>query len=65
MNGPARVLEWIASGAAGLAGAWFSYDFGVQLGGVLMGVVVAGNGAAMCALMTSALLDRLLVRASS
>ncbi len=48
------------TGAAALAGAWFSYDFGVQLGGVLMGVVAAANGAAMGLLLTSAVLDAVL-----
>jgi hypothetical protein len=58
-GGAARAVEWVIGGAAALAGAWFSYDFGVLLGGPLMGVVVAINGAAMCSLLASALLDRL------
>jgi hypothetical protein len=57
--GPARAIAWALAGAAGLAGAWASYDFGVLLGGPLMGVVAAINGAAMCSLLASALLDRL------
>jgi hypothetical protein len=57
--GPARVLAWTLATAAGGAAAWVSYGFGVQLGGVLMGVVAAVNGAAMGALLASAVLDRL------
>jgi hypothetical protein len=57
--GPVRIAGWIMASAAGLAGAWYSYDFGVLLGGPLMGVVAALNGAAMGALLVSALLDRL------
>jgi hypothetical protein len=57
--GLVRATEWAVAGAAGLAGAWASYDFGVQLGGPLMGVVAALNGAAMCSLLVGALSDRL------
>ena len=57
--GPARVLAWTLATAAGGAAAWLSYGFGVQLGGVPMGVVAAVNGAAMGSLLTSAVLDRL------
>jgi len=57
--GPARALAWTLATAAGGAAAWISYGFGVQLGGVLMGVVAAVNGAAIGALLASALLDRL------
>jgi hypothetical protein len=60
--GPLRAVEWALAGAAGLAGAWYSFDFGAQLGGVLMGVVAAGNGAVISALLASAALDRLLPR---
>jgi len=57
--GPARAAGWLIAGAAGLVGGWTSYDFGVLLGGPLMGVVAAINGAAMASLLASALLDRL------
>jgi len=57
--GLVRALEWAAVGVAGLAGAWASYDFGMQLGGPLMGVVAALNGAAICSLLVGALFDRL------
>jgi hypothetical protein len=57
--GPARVAAWAITCVAGVAGAWFCYDFGAQLGGVLMGVVAAANGAAISSLLASAALDRL------
>ena len=46
--------------AAATAGAWFSWDFGAQLGGIFMGLVVAANGGVISALLAGALLDRLL-----
>jgi NhaP-type Na+/H+ or K+/H+ antiporter len=39
--------------------AWQSYLFGEQLGGPFIGVVAAVNGAAMCSLLISGLVDRL------
>lgn len=45
--------------AATLVVAWTSYGFGQQLGGPFIGVVAAVNGAAMCSLLISGLLDRL------
>ena len=47
-------------GAAALVAAWSCYGFGAQLGGPLLGAVAALNGAAMGALMASALTARLL-----
>jgi hypothetical protein len=57
--GPARVATWAMTTTAGIVGAWSSYGFGASVGGVLMGIVAAANGAAICVLMTSAVLDRL------
>jgi hypothetical protein len=56
---PARVAAWAIAGSAGVAGAWFSFDFGQQIGGLPIGVIAAANGAAMCSLLTGAALDRL------
>jgi hypothetical protein len=56
---PLRALAWAFSIAAGAVAAWLSYGFGMQLGGAWMGVVAAINGAAMGALLASALVDRL------
>jgi hypothetical protein len=45
--------------AATLVVAWHSFLFGQQLGGPFIGVVAAVNGAAMCSLLISGLVDRL------
>jgi hypothetical protein len=58
-TGFARVAGWMFAAAAGAAGAWYSFGFGVQIGGVAMGFVAAANGAAMASLLASAVLDRL------
>jgi hypothetical protein len=51
------VVAWTLSGLAGLAGGIQGFLFGDQLGGPLLGVVVAINAAAMAALLTSGLFD--------
>jgi hypothetical protein len=43
--------------AATLVVAWYSFSFGQQLGGPFIGVVAAVNGAAMCSLLISGLVD--------
>jgi ABC-type Fe3+-siderophore transport system permease subunit len=43
--------------AATLVVVWYSFLFGQQLGGPFMGVVAAVNGAAMCSLLISGLVD--------
>jgi hypothetical protein len=43
--------------AATLVVVWYSFLFGQQLGGPFMGVLVAINGAAMCSLLISGLVD--------
>jgi hypothetical protein len=43
--------------AATLVVVWYSFLFGLQLGGPFMGVVAAVNGAAMCSLLISGLVD--------
>lgn len=45
--------------AAVLAGAWYSFDFGAQIGGPGIGALAGLNGAVICALMAGAALDRL------
>jgi hypothetical protein len=42
---------------ATLVVAWHSFLFGQQLGGPFIGVVAAVNGAAMCSLLISGLVD--------
>lgn len=51
-------LGWGLNLVAALAGAWFSWDFGLAIGGVLMAVVAALNGALICALLANALFQR-------
>ena len=43
--------------AATLVVVWYSFSFGQHLGGPFMGVVAAVNGAAMCSLLISGLVD--------
>lgn len=61
---PGRRRVWVlaASGLAGLAGAVPAYDFGAQIGGSLFGWVTGLNGGLICALLASAVLERLLGR---
>ena len=42
-----------------VAGAWYSFDFGAQIGGPGIGALAGLNGAVICALMAGAALDRL------
>ncbi len=56
----ARSAAWVLIAAASVAGAWLSWDFGFQLGGVFMGLVVATNGALISALLAGAVLDRVM-----
>jgi len=60
---PARWRAWLGyalAGVAGAAGAKFSYDFGVQISGVGVGLLLAVNTAVFCAVLVGALADRLL-----
>lgn len=57
-SGPGQFIAWTLMAVAGAAGAWFSYGFGAQIGGVLIGVILALNGAAISALLTSSILAR-------
>jgi len=58
-NAARRWLPRLASLLAAAAGAIYSYDFGTLIGGPLVGVVLALNGAVFGALMAGALVDRL------
>lgn len=46
--------------AGALLGAIYGYGFGVQIGGMLMGVVTAATGVVFCTLMVSGAIDVLL-----
>jgi hypothetical protein len=52
-----RPLGVAVNVVATLIVVWYSFLFGQQLGGPFMGVVAAVNGAAMCALLISGLVD--------
>jgi hypothetical protein len=61
MKGEALRLSigWVLNLAAALAGAWWSWDFGLRIGGVLMAAVAAINGALIFALLANAAFVRL------
>ena len=54
-----RWLPRLASLLAAAAAAIYSYDFGALIGGPLVGVVLALNGAVFGAVMAGALVERL------
>lgn len=54
-----RWLPRLASLLAAVAGAIYSYDFGALIGGPLVGVVLALNGAVCGAVLAGALVERL------
>jgi hypothetical protein len=55
---PRPILRWTIEGIAALAGAVFGFDFGAQLGGIALGVLAAGCGAAFCVLMVGGVAQR-------
>lgn len=50
---------WIASAAAAAVAAKFGWDFGVQLSGVLLGVITATNFAVISALLVDTVAEKL------
>lgn len=46
--------------AGAVLGALYGYGFGVQIGGMLMGVVTALTGIVFCTILISGAIDRLL-----
>lgn len=61
---PGHRRVWVLAGSlvAGLAGAVPAYDFGAPIGGSLFGWVTGLNGGLICALLASAMLERLFRR---
>lgn len=58
-------LTWLVRGCAGagaLIAAWVCYGFGVQVSGVLLGMVAAINGAILGALIAGTLADQVVTR---
>jgi hypothetical protein len=54
-----RVLVALAYALAALAGMVYSYDFGKLIGGPVVGVVLALNGAVFCSIIAGALAEKL------
>lgn len=54
---PGQLLVWTLMALTAAAGAWLSFDFGARIGGALMGLVAAFNGALMCLLLTGTVVD--------
>jgi ammonia channel protein AmtB len=57
LPGTAQALAWALTTLAAAAGAYLSFGFGMRIGGALMGVVAALNGALMGLLMAAAACD--------
>jgi hypothetical protein len=51
---------WIPTIVAGMAGLVLGYDFGNRLGGMLIGAVLALNGALFCSILAASAAERLL-----
>ncbi len=56
---PRPIVRWTIEGLAALLGAAFGFDFGAQLGGIALGLLAAGCGAAFCVMMVGGLAERL------
>lgn len=56
---PRQWWAWLVVALAGVAGLWFGYDFGRQVSGMGLGLLMAANGAVFAALLASAVVDRL------
>lgn len=59
---PVRLWLWLPRlvyALAAMIGAIYSYDFGSIIGGPLVGVVLALNGAVFCSVVAGALAERL------
>jgi drug/metabolite transporter (DMT)-like permease len=53
-------FAWAAAALAGLAGLKYGYDFGTQVAGLWLGILMALNGAVFCSLVAGALVERVL-----
>lgn len=53
------ILRWTIEGVAALVGAALGFDFGVEIGGIALGVLAAACGAAFCVMMVGGLVERL------
>ncbi|MCA3177918.1 MAG: hypothetical protein O9345_02295 [Burkholderiaceae bacterium] len=55
---PRPILRWTIEGLAALVGAAFGFDFGAQVGGIALGLLAAGCGAAFCVMMVGGVAER-------
>jgi hypothetical protein len=53
-----RILVPVAHGAAAVAGLKYGYDFGAEISGKLLGIVLAINGAVFCSIVVGMVVDR-------
>jgi hypothetical protein len=56
---PRPILRWTIDGVAALVGAGFGFDFGARIGGIALGLLAAGCGAAFCVMMVGGVAERL------
>lgn len=56
---PRPILRWTIEGLAALVGAAFGFDFGAQVGGIALGLLAAGCGAAFCVMIVGGIAERL------
>jgi drug/metabolite transporter (DMT)-like permease len=54
---PRQWWAWLVVALAGVAGLWFGYDFGRQVSGMGLGLLMAANGAVFASLLASAVVD--------
>ncbi|MCA3226684.1 MAG: hypothetical protein ING52_14470 [Burkholderiales bacterium] len=57
-----RWLPWLASGAAGVLGAWAGWRFGNQVAGLWLAVIAAANCGVLFALLAGHAADWLIER---
>ncbi|MFO1330583.1 MAG: hypothetical protein U1F56_24800 [Rubrivivax sp.] len=55
----ARAIPWALMAMAAMLGGWASFDFGLRIGDLPMGLVAAFNGALISALMAGMVWDTL------
>jgi hypothetical protein len=60
-----RSVVWAITLAAGLIGLAAGFDFGNRLAGMLIGVVMAFNGALFCSILAAAVAERMFGERSS
>lgn len=62
---PRRSLVWAITLVAGLVGLVAGFDFGNRLAGMLVGALMAFNGALFCSILAAAVAERVFGERSS